>query len=436
MMKHDYYVYKHTNKNNGKCYIGISCQEPDQRWRSGLGYKDQSKFYGAILKYGWDGFNHEILFSNLSQEEAYTLEKELIAKYNSIENGYNIQSGGDDVGIWARDNLSVPIYQLDPIDFHIIQEYESISDAAREYECGAPAIASAVREKGTSLGYYWARKDEFGNNWSPRNNLNETSIYKIDKDTFSILEKYKSIIEAAKKNNISPSGLHRCEDFFSLGGFCWCKCSDWYEGWKPSKKPNTATPVYQIEIGTLKILNEWQSIVEASQVLKISKTLISRCCKRKGIVAGGFHWCKVEDWNSDWKPKEIGQIGSGGRSVYQIDKNTLEIINTFDNATQAAREIGVPNTCISKAACGDMTESGGYYWCYVDIYKDWSPKKKKKTGPEGRPVIQLSLNGAFIKEWNSLGEAARHFGIRSSNITNVCAGRSNSIAGFKWKYKE
>ena len=54
----------------------------------------------------------------------------------------------------------------------------------------------------------------------------------------------------------------------------------------------------------LKVINEWESIKEASQVLGINKNVIVRCCQRKGIVAGGFHWCKIENWTPDWLPKE------------------------------------------------------------------------------------------------------------------------------------
>ena len=37
-----YFVYKHENKINDKCYIGITCQsKPEKRWQNGLGYKTQ-----------------------------------------------------------------------------------------------------------------------------------------------------------------------------------------------------------------------------------------------------------------------------------------------------------------------------------------------------------------------------------------------------------
>ena len=92
-----YIVYQHRNKINGKVYIGITMQTPEQRWRHGEGYKSSPHFYAAIQKYGWDNFEHNILFQNLTKEEACKKEQELIAKYNSMnrEYGYNSTSGGD-----------------------------------------------------------------------------------------------------------------------------------------------------------------------------------------------------------------------------------------------------------------------------------------------------------------------------------------------------
>lgn len=92
-----YTVYQHRNKINGKVYIGITMQTPEQRWRHGEGYKSSPHFYAAIQKYGWNNFEHNILFQNLTKEEACKKEQELIAKYNSMnrEYGYNSMSGGD-----------------------------------------------------------------------------------------------------------------------------------------------------------------------------------------------------------------------------------------------------------------------------------------------------------------------------------------------------
>lgn len=97
-METNYYVYKHTNKVNGKVYIGITCQKPEQRWKNGKGYRENNHFWRSIKKYGWNkGFDHEILYSGLSQKQAEVMEVSLIAYYDSTNQnkGYNISPGGN-----------------------------------------------------------------------------------------------------------------------------------------------------------------------------------------------------------------------------------------------------------------------------------------------------------------------------------------------------
>lgn len=92
-----YTVYIHVNKTNNKKYIGITCQtNPKRRWANGAGYKQQRRFYNAIKHYGFDGFEHIILESGLSKEQAELKEQEYIRKYksNDLRYGYNIENGG------------------------------------------------------------------------------------------------------------------------------------------------------------------------------------------------------------------------------------------------------------------------------------------------------------------------------------------------------
>lgn len=89
-------VYMHINKENGKRYVGITCQGIEQRWRNGGGYR-YGIFANAIKKYGWDAFEHVVLYENLSYEEAKAKEAELINVYRSddMRYGYNMTKGGD-----------------------------------------------------------------------------------------------------------------------------------------------------------------------------------------------------------------------------------------------------------------------------------------------------------------------------------------------------
>lgn len=93
-----YTIYRHINKINGKSYVGVTSQRPEDRWANGKGYKGYRKFYPAIQKYGWDNFEHEILDIVYSPEEASEKEKYWIEKYHSNQRdvGYNIEGGGYD----------------------------------------------------------------------------------------------------------------------------------------------------------------------------------------------------------------------------------------------------------------------------------------------------------------------------------------------------
>ena len=93
-----YCVYVHINKINGKKYVGqtINGNNPNKRWDNGNGYKHSPIFWKAIQKYGWDNFEHDVIASNLTKEEADNFEKLLIKKLDTMnsDNGYNVEPGG------------------------------------------------------------------------------------------------------------------------------------------------------------------------------------------------------------------------------------------------------------------------------------------------------------------------------------------------------
>ena len=91
-----YCVYKHTAPN-GKVYIGITSQDVLARWNHGNGYKNNKHFFSAIVKYGWDNIRHEILYDDLTKEDACKKEIELIEEHDSTNpnKGYNSSTGGE-----------------------------------------------------------------------------------------------------------------------------------------------------------------------------------------------------------------------------------------------------------------------------------------------------------------------------------------------------
>ena len=192
-MNKPYTVYRHTSPS-GKVYIGITKRNPVRRWNNGKGYRSQIVFDRAIQKYGWDNFKHEILFSDLSKEEAEAKEVELIKLHMATDakHGYNVENGGNcgekhsletrmkisaankGRSTWAKgrhftekhkNNLreanlhkqkgSKPILQLDDSGV-VICEYESIRDAERRTNVNRRSISFCLNGINKHAGgYVW-----------------------------------------------------------------------------------------------------------------------------------------------------------------------------------------------------------------------------------------------------------------------------------------
>lgn len=93
-------IYKATNKTNGKTYIGQTTTSLASRITSHVrearfGRRRKSAFHNALLKYGLDGFEIEIIETCDTIDLLNERERHWIATLNTISpNGYNIEPGG------------------------------------------------------------------------------------------------------------------------------------------------------------------------------------------------------------------------------------------------------------------------------------------------------------------------------------------------------
>ena len=90
-------IYKITNTVNGKAYIGKTTRDAVKtRIRDHLTGKGSQPVKDAIEKYGQDAFTFEILHDGIIPEFLDDLEKEVIAKFNTVSpHGYNLTDGGE-----------------------------------------------------------------------------------------------------------------------------------------------------------------------------------------------------------------------------------------------------------------------------------------------------------------------------------------------------
>lgn len=165
----NYIVYIHKFPNN-KVYIGITRENPERRWRKGKGYRHNTYLTDAVKKYGWENIKHEILYENLTKEQAEEKEIELIAQYDSTnrEKGYNFDKGGSLAGKHSQETIlkmikkgkdngnSKSILQYD-LEGNFIRKYESMREAEQITGIKHQNISMCCRKNkySQSGGYVW-----------------------------------------------------------------------------------------------------------------------------------------------------------------------------------------------------------------------------------------------------------------------------------------
>lgn len=225
-----YVVYKHTSPNN-KVYIGITGQyPPEKRWANGYGYTQNEYFRSEIIEYGWNNFQHEILFDNLTKSEARQKEKELILFYKSTDKelGYNVISGNlnelpNELRKKIRHNTKniIPVMQF-TLSGEFVKKYDSVTIAGEETNICISNIAKCCKEKLKSAGNYVWRYADCNLNSITYNHKTNKQVTQYTKNGVSICV-HNSIIEASVKSNVDQSSITKCckGKLQTAGGYIW-----------------------------------------------------------------------------------------------------------------------------------------------------------------------------------------------------------------------
>ncbi len=315
---------------------------------------------------------------NLIGSKKYGNLKRLYSKENSGKNSPNAKK----------------VYQLDKDTGEIIKLWDSVTNAITFFtkdktikvcsfsECARSNTAT------TSCSFCWAYEETleetiksiiFRNNTPDGFNINSKPVYQLDKNTGEIIKKWVTLSQATYQFK-GIFGIASCARNIqkSAGNFCWAyeetleviqrqiKEGTHFQSTKGNNN-SKARPIYQLDKDTGEIIKLWDYVLLASETLKINKGNMANCAiKNTNRVVGDFCWAYIETLE-----ETIVSILKGrkipGKKVYQLDKDTGEIIKLWDSVALATQEIGGN---ISSCARGKCNTAGDFCWAYEETLEE------------------------------------------------------------------
>lgn len=216
------WIYKITNKVNGKIYIGkTEHSDPYKRWKEHLHDYNKRKnekrpLYSAIKKYGEDAFIFETIekTDNAEEREIYWINK--LRTYIGFKdcNGYNATLGGDGKKYLNLDEKEV-------ISYHLSDAVYMVSNTAKHFGVDTETIKKILYKN--DIGYM--PKDMI---YEYKNILLENGnkgIVKVDPNTLAIIDYYVNADDAVLLNETFKTTRktiqNSCNTYKKLHGFLW-----------------------------------------------------------------------------------------------------------------------------------------------------------------------------------------------------------------------
>ena len=74
-------------------------------------------------------------------------------------------------------------------------------------------------------------------------------------------------------------------------------------------------------------------------------------------------------------------------------------------------------------------------WCTNKYNSNYGSRNERVRKSLSKKVYQYTLDGEFVKEWESINECARN-GFNQGNISSCCRGERKTHKGYKWSYEK
>lgn len=290
-----YEVYKITNKQNGKVYVGITNQGYKTRWYKHCSdsiHDSSFPIHQALRKYGINGFIVEVIevcptIENLKEREIYWI-KEL--KSQTIETGYNLTVGGDGTFgrfhsieskelmrqkafgrkanqqsrlIMSLKSAKAKVVSMFTLEGKLIKTFRSASEAAKEIGANRANVAACARGKYKQIkGYKFSYTDFILTDPLPEIK-NEVKV------------KEKKVVSEEIKKRISDTNKLRWDDERRLQ-------------YSLNNIKNKQILQYDLE-GTF--LREFRNVSEAVKTVNASThTNIAKCARGIRKTSCGYIW--------------------------------------------------------------------------------------------------------------------------------------------------
>ena len=263
---------------------------------------------------------------------------------------------------------------------------------------------------------------------APKKKLQNRPVNQYDLDGL-YLKTYASVAEAARQTGISclSHALRENNPYNAAGGFQWRYDEGDHQNILPFRR---GKPVFQIDLNTNQMISEYWSIKEAVRQTGINQSLISLCCARKRLTAGGFVW-RYQDDPKTFSEEDIEERKRlREKAVNQYDLNG-RYLRTFESISEAKRITGV--SAVPRAVLGDLShcKAGGFQWRYDSGDHSDIPKAAK-----GRPIVQIDpRTNQIVATYKSATEAERQTGIYKAGISLCCRGKSRQAGEYLWQFQ-